>query len=77
MAVELDDVKSFPVTVSAVFGRTDLALQALAALGKGSALKLDREADAPVILRVNGMDFAHGELVTVDSRVGVRIIDFL
>jgi len=77
VAVNIDDIKSFSVTVSAMFGRTDLSLEALAALDHGTAVRLDREAEAPVVLRVNGMDFALGELITVEGRVGVRITDFL
>ena len=74
--LKLDELRSFPVMIEAIYGRTEVALRELGGLRTGVAVRLDREIDAPVSLRVNNMDFARGELVAVDGRIGVRIVGF-
>jgi len=43
------------------------------ALGPGSVITLDRLADQPVDLLVNGMPVARGEVVVIDDVFGLRV----
>lgn len=64
------------VSVTLEFGRCtiDLATQPLQ---PGSSLTLDQLADEPLDLVVDGRPIARGELVEVDGRLGVRIVEML
>ena len=64
------------VSVTLEFGRCtiDLASQPLQ---PGSSLKLDQLADEPLDVVVDGRPIARGELVEVDGRLGVRIVELL
>lgn len=63
--------------VSVELGRTALPLSQLMNLGIGSVVELDRNAGAPVDVRVNGTLFAKGEVVVVEGEYAVRIIEIL
>ncbi len=64
------------VAVTLEFGRTtiDLASQPLQA---GGSLRLDQLADEPLDLVVEGRSIARGELVAVEGRLGIRIVELL
>jgi len=62
-----------PVNVS--FGSTRRTLSEVLKLGPGALLELDRDADEPVILKVNNKIFAKGEIVDVDGYYGVQITE--
>ena len=55
------------VRVWAELGRTHLALGQTLGLPLGSVVELDRPADAPVDLYVNGVRFAQGHLIVTDD----------
>jgi flagellar motor switch protein FliN/FliY len=63
------------LNLSAELGRRTLRLGELLRLGQGSIVDLERRADAPVDLYVNGRLIARGEIVSVDDRFGVRITE--
>jgi flagellar motor switch protein FliN/FliY len=65
------------LALSAELGRRNLRLSELLKVGPGSVLELDRRADAPVDLLVNGRLIARGEIVAVDERYGVRITEIV
>jgi flagellar motor switch protein FliN len=73
--VNLDLVLDVPVSVSLRVGSTDLSIRELVKLVEGSVIALDRQADEPVDVLVNGTLIAHGEIVVVDDRFGVRLTD--
>ena len=66
-----------PVDVSAELGRLVLPLADLLELSPGAVVQLDREVDAPVDLLVNGLLLARGEVVVVDGRLGVRVVEIV
>lgn len=81
---ELDDAASgegaglahlldVPVHVTVEVGRTEISLGDLAKIASGSLIELDREANQPADILVNGKIVARGEIVTIDDRYGVRI----
>ena len=73
--VNLDLVLDIPVNVSLRVGSTDISIRDLVRLVEGSVIALDREAETPMDVLVNGTLIAHGEIVVVDDRYGVRLTD--
>lgn len=73
--VNLDLVLDVPVNVSLRVGSTHLPIRELVKLVEGSVVALDRQADQPMDVLVNGTLIAHGEIVVVDDRFGVRLTD--
>ena len=64
----LDDaLRDIRVRVWAELGRTRVSLGAAPELPPGAVLELDRKADDPVDLYVNGLRFASGRLVLTDE----------
>jgi len=60
-------LRSVPVRVGAELGRARMPLAQAVDLGPGIVIELDRDADAPVELTVNGQPFAIGQLLLVDG----------
>ncbi len=73
--VNLDLVLDIPVNVSLRVGSTEISIRDLVRLVEGSVVALDREADTPMDVLVNGTLIARGEIVVVDDRYGVRLTD--
>ena len=73
--VNLDLVLDVPVNVSLRVGSTDITIRDLVRLVEGSVIALDQEAGQPMDVLVNGTLIAHGEIVLVDERFGVRLTD--
>jgi len=73
--VNLDLVLDVPVSVSLRVGSTEIPIRELVTLVEGSVIALDRDAGEPLDVLVNGTLIAHGEIVVVDDRYGVRLTD--
>lgn len=71
----LDLLMDVAVPITAEIGRTELPLAEVLRLGTGSVVELDKSADEPVDILVNGKLLATGEVVVVGDRFGVRILD--
>ncbi|MFQ3596586.1 MAG: flagellar motor switch protein FliN, partial [Sphingomonadaceae bacterium] len=63
------------VTVAVEVGRTRMPLAELVSVEPGALVSLDRMADSPVDILVNGKPFARGEIVAIGEQFGVRITD--
>jgi flagellar motor switch protein FliN/FliY len=61
------------VELAVEIGRVKLPLRDLLSLAPGAVLELDRSADAPVDVLVNGCLVARGEVVVIDGEFGVRV----
>lgn len=61
--------------LSVEVGSTSLRLAELLDLAEGSVVELDRQADELLDIMVNGTLVARGEVVTVNGRYGVRVVD--
>jgi flagellar motor switch protein FliN len=72
---ELDRLTNVVVELTVEVGRTKMSLGQAMALGPGSVVTLDRLADQPVDLLVNGKPIARGEVVVIDEEFGLRITD--
>ena len=73
--VELDVILDVPVTLALEVGRTRMTIRDLLRLNQGSVVELDRPADEPMDVLVNGTLVAHAEIVVVDDMFGIRLID--
>lgn len=71
----LDLVEHVNVRVTVSLGEAEIPISKLFALGSGDVVALDREADAPVDVRVNDRLVARGVLVAVGDQFGVRITE--
>ncbi|MCS7166750.1 MAG: flagellar motor switch protein FliN [Gemmatales bacterium] len=76
-SVPLERLHQLSVSVTAELGRTRLPLREILRLGPGSVIALDREVSQPVDLRVNGVLIARGEIVVVEDRFAVRIVELI
>lgn len=73
----LDVVLDIPVRLSMEVGSTSLSIRKLLQLNKGSVLELARAAGEPLDVLVNGTLVAHGEVVVVNEKFGVRLTDVI
>ena len=64
------------VEVTIEFGRT-LIEESAPKLVAGSLIQLDQLADEPVDIVVGGRSIARGELIVVDGKLGVRVVEIL
>jgi type III secretion system YscQ/HrcQ family protein len=62
-----------PVTLAVELGRVNLTLTQLADIKPGDVVELGRHSRAPVELTSNGRLVARGELVLIDTELGVRV----
>lgn len=65
-----------PLRVQVIFGEYEMSLSDAQTLGAGAIVDLDRDPAAPVKLAVQGRLAGTGELVDIDGRIGVRIIEW-
>jgi flagellar motor switch protein FliN len=63
-----------PVTLTVELGRVNLTVTQLADLKPGDVVELNRHSRAPVELTSNGRLVARGELVQIDTDLGVRVM---
>src|ERR1041384_2811263 len=73
--VKLDVILDVPVTLSLEVGRTRLPIRSLLQLNQGSVVELERAAGEPLDVFVNGTLVAHGEVVVVNEKFGIRLVD--
>lgn len=69
----IDLILDVPLDVSVVLGRTKKSIKDILNLSTGSLIELDKLAEEPVEVLVNGKKIAYGEVVVVDENFGVRI----
>jgi flagellar motor switch protein FliN/FliY len=75
--VDLDMVMDIPVTISMEIGRTRINIRNLLQLSQGSVVELDRLAGEPMDVLVNDTLIAHGEVVVVNDKFGIRLTDVI
>ena len=64
-----------PLRLSVEVGSTALKLSELMNLAEGSVVELDRQAHELLDIMVNGTLVAKGEVVTINGRFGIRVVD--
>lgn len=73
----IDLILDVPLNVSVVLGRTKKSIKDILDLSNGSLIELDKLAEEPVEILVNGKKIAYGEVVVVDENFGVRITNIV
>ncbi len=73
--VNLDVVLDVPVTLSLEVGHTRLPIRSLLQLNQGSVVELERASGEPLDVFVNGTLVAHGQVVVVNEKFGIRLTD--
>jgi flagellar motor switch protein FliN len=63
--------------ISVEVGSASLTLSELLRMGEGSVVELDRQANDHLDIIANGTLIAKGEIVDVDGRYAVRIVDVI
>lgn len=75
--VNLDVILDIPVTISMEIGRSKINIRNLLQLNQGSVVELDRLAGEPLDVLVNNTLIAHGEVVVVNEKYGIRLTDVI
>jgi len=75
--VSLDVILDIPVNISMQVGSTKISIRNLLKLNQGSVVELDRLAGEPLDVMVNGTLIAHGEVVVVNEKYGIRLTDVI
>lgn len=73
----LDVILDIPVTISMEVGNTSISIRNLLQFNQGSVIELDRLAGEPLDVLVNGTLIAHGEVVVVNEKFGIRLTDVI
>ncbi|MEN0105185.1 MAG: flagellar motor switch protein FliN [Pseudomonas sp.] len=73
----LDVILDIPVSISMEVGNTEITIRNLLQLNQGSVIELDRLAGEPLDVLVNGTLIAHGEVVVVNEKFGIRLTDVI
>ena len=75
--LNLDVVLDIPVTLSIEVGRSRISIRNLLQLNQGSVVELERATGEPLDVFVNGTLVAHGEVVVVNDKFGIRLTDVI
>ena len=76
-APDIESILDIPVTLSIEIGRTKISVRNLLQLNQGSVVELDRLAGEPLDVMINGTLVAHGEVVVVNEKFGIRLTDVI
>lgn len=71
--MKAEEMLDVGVRVSVELGRARMPVADVLDLSAGAVVDLDRDADAPVDVYVNGLLYGHGRLVAVDGEWAVRL----
>lgn len=74
---KLDTILDIPVTISMEVGRSQISIRNLLQLNQGSVVELERLAGESLDVLVNGTLIAHGEVVVVNDKFGIRLTDVI
>ena len=74
---DLGVILDIPVTIAMEVGTTEINIRNLLQLNQGSVIELDRVAGEPLDVTVNGTLVAHGEVVVVNEKFGIRLTDII
>jgi flagellar motor switch protein FliN/FliY len=73
--LNLDLIMDVRLMLTLEVGRTRISVRNLLALTQGSVIELDKLAGEPLDVLVNGTLVAHGEVVIVNDKFGIRLLD--
>ncbi len=74
---DVELILDVPVTIALEVGRTEMTIGRLLSLSQGAIVELDRLAGEPLDVIVNGALVARGEIVVINDKFGIRLIDII
>lgn len=74
---DVELILDVPVTLALEVGRTEMTIGRLLGLSQGAVVELDRNAGEPLDVIANGALIARGEIVVVNDKFGIRLIDVI
>lgn len=74
---DVELILDVPVTLALEVGRTEITIGKLLGLSQGAVVELDRSAGEPLDVIANGALIARGEIVVVNDKFGIRLIDVI
>jgi flagellar motor switch protein FliN/FliY len=75
--VNVEALLDIPVTMTLEVGRSRVSIRNLLQLNQGSVIELERASGEPLDVFVNGTLVAHGEVVVVNEKFGIRLTDVI
>jgi flagellar motor switch protein FliN/FliY len=75
LARDLQVFRNIPVRLTLEVDSVEVPLADLLALSQGTVLALDKPAGAPLDMRVNGVLLARAEVVVVNGKYGLRLLE--
>ena len=75
--MNLESILDIPISLSVEIGQTRISIRNLLQLNQGSVVELDRLAGEPLDVMVNNTLVAHGEVVVVNEKYGIRLTDVI
>lgn len=74
-ARDLQMLRNIPVRLTLEVDSVDVPLSDLLSLSEGTVLALDKQAGAPLDMRVNGVLLGRAEVVVVNGKYGLRLLE--
>jgi flagellar motor switch protein FliN/FliY len=74
---DLNFILDIPLELSVELGKTKVLINDLLQLGQGSIVELDKPAGEPLEVYINQKLVAKGEVVVVNEKFGIRLIDIV
>ncbi|ELC7280452.1 lateral flagellar motor switch protein LfiN [Aeromonas veronii] len=74
---DLSFFRQIPVKVTLEVASTEVPLGDLMRVEEGAVIELDKLAGEPLDVRVNGRMLAKGEVVVVNGKYGLRLVDVI
>lgn len=75
--IDIDAISKIPVEVTVVLGESEITVEELLKMGKGSVIELDKKVGEAVELFVNNRCIAKGEVVVVEDKIGITMTEIL
>ena len=77
MNEKISRVLDIPIEITAILGRTNMSLNEILELGRGSLIELDTLENQEVEILVNGKKVAYGQVVISNQNFGIKITEVL
>ena len=74
---KLDFLLDIPLEITVELGKTQINIGNLLKLSQGSVVELDKLTDQPLEIFVNKKLMARGEVVVVNEKFGIRLINII
>jgi flagellar motor switch protein FliN/FliY len=74
-ARDIDFLLDIPVKLIVELGKAQVQLGDLLRLGRGSVLELEKSAEEPLDVHINGKLIGRGEVVVVNNKFGIKLTE--